>query len=1233
MLVKPEVLNYVSVADDPRSILRSSPFWRYAVAVLCVLIATGVRLAVDPLIGRGLPLFAFTIAIMAATQIAGRGPGLLATGLSIPLAGYFFIEPRFSATIADRSGVWSLVILGVIGIGISLLSRRPQSAFPRTREVLSDRSFLWRTALFGTAFLILVLLTRMLYSDLATEKQRQQWVTHSYQVINAIQALRSNLQDAETGQRGYLLTGDEKYLVLFESAVREEPSLQLDLRQLTADDPSQQERLDKVDRLVIAKFAELESSITMRRKKGADAAVALVRTGDGKQLMDESRALLRALEEEDRRLLFERAQAAEVQGVRVRWVLGLGSGSLLLLLAFAGAVIDSDSRKSERARQRLHRSEQRLSLALDSANAGTWEWDLNTNENIWSDELWKLCGIEPHSCVPSYDSWRTIVHPDDLPNVLQTLAQAARTESELAFEFRMRDCGGDERWLMARGRPTSDDQGRAVSLIGIVLDITEQRKAEERLRASEDQFRTMANAMPQLAWMASPDGWIFWYNQGWYDYTGTTPQQMEGWGWQSVHDAAALPKVMERWRASIATSEPFDMVYPLRSGRGEYRAFLARVSPIKNSSGEVLRWFGTNTDVEEQKRAEEALRLSEERFRVALKNSRVAVFNLDRDLRYTWIYNPQLVRETSAYIGRTVSEFFGPEEGEAIAQIRRGVLETGRGVREEVRTTIDGREHYFDTTIEPAFDATGAVIGLTGAGTDITELKQAEYALRVSEERLRLAVRAAAMGIWELQLPARLLTWSPEVFEIFGVPASAPPRFEDTTRFTHPEDRSLVEEQSVLLLAGKPIHFDYRIIRPDGEVRWIEVSSKAEFDDAGQPVRCLGVCQDVTERYQLEAQFRQVQKMEAVGQLAGGVAHEFNNMLTIIIGYGDLLRDKLQDDERQRGMIEGILKAARRAALVTQQLLAFSRKQILMPTVLDLNSILEDLGKMLAHLIGEDIDLNIVCGHGLGRVMADASQIQQVIMNLVVNARDAMPYGGKLTLETANAEWDEMSAQKSGIEAKAGSFVLLSVADTGIGMDRETQTHIFEPFFTTKDVGKGTGLGLSIVYGIVQQSGGFVWVRSEPGQGTTFKIHLPRVKEEEINISATQVLPKSRRGSETILLVEDEQGVRDAIFEFLEGQGYTVLQAHNSRVAIEIAQEHGNRIHLLITDIIMPEMSGQELAKQLRANRPEMSVLFISGYTDREIRGGTTIDANVDFLQKPFAFDVLGRKLRDILER
>jgi len=298
--------------------------------------------------------------------------------------------------------------------------------------------------------------------------------------------------------------------------------------------------------------------------------------------------------------------------------------------------------------------------------------------------------------------------------------------------------------------------------------------------------------------------------------------------------------------------------------------------------------------------------------------------------------------------------------------------------------------------------------------------------------------------------------------------------------------------------------------------------------------------------------------------------------------------------------------------------------------VVDLNSVLADMGKMLPRLIGEDIDLKIVPGNGLGRVMADASQIQQVVMNLVVNARDAMPDGGRLTIETENAEWDEEPGQEYGIETKPGSFVLLSVADNGTGMDRETRAHLFEPFFTTKGVDKGTGLGLSIVYGVVKQSGGFISVDSEPGQGTTFKIYLPGIEAEETNTSPTKVPPKSRRGSETILLVEDEQSVREAISHFLRGQGYTVLEAHNPRVAIEIAREQSKQIHLLMTDMIMPKLNGRELAKQLTATRPEMRVLYISGYTDRGIGGGT-IDSTMNFLQKPFGFDALGRKVRDIL--
>jgi two-component system cell cycle sensor histidine kinase/response regulator CckA len=390
---------------------------------------------------------------------------------------------------------------------------------------------------------------------------------------------------------------------------------------------------------------------------------------------------------------------------------------------------------------------------------------------------------------------------------------------------------------------------------------------------------------------------------------------------------------------------------------------------------------------------------------------------------------------------------------------------------------------------------------------------------------------------------------------------------------------------------------------------------------------------DLTEQHLLEEQFLQAQKMEAVGRLSDGVAHDFNNILMVITGYGDLLKEQLASDERLRRMIDEILKAANRAASLTHQLLAFSRKQILMPKVVDLNNVLADLGKMLPRLIGEDIDLEIVPGNGLGRVMADASQMQQVVMNLVVNARDAMPDGGRLTIETANAKWDEKSGREYGIGAKPGSFVLLTVADNGIGMDQEIRAHLFEPFFTTKDVNKGTGLGLSIVYGVVKQSGGFIWVDSEPGRGTTFKIYLPRIEAEEANTSAINVPPKRRRGSETILLVEDEQSVREAISHFLRAQGYTVLEAHNASVAIEIAQEQSKQIHLLMTDMIMPKMNGRELAKQLTATRPEMRVLYISGYTDRGLGGGTTIDSTMNFLQKPFDFDVLGHKLRDMLER
>jgi CheY-like chemotaxis protein len=331
-------------------------------------------------------------------------------------------------------------------------------------------------------------------------------------------------------------------------------------------------------------------------------------------------------------------------------------------------------------------------------------------------------------------------------------------------------------------------------------------------------------------------------------------------------------------------------------------------------------------------------------------------------------------------------------------------------------------------------------------------------------------------------------------------------------------------------------------------------------------------------------------------------------------------------------MIDEILKAADRAASLTNHLLAFSRKQTLIPKVLDLNNEIVEMGKLLPRLIGEDIELTVAPGKGLGMVRADPSQIQQIVLNLVVNARDAMPDGGRLTIATANAEWDENYAHTHDSEARPGSYVMLAVTDSGVGMDQDTQAHIFEPFFTTKGLGKGTGLGLSIVYGAVKQSGGFIWVYSEPGRGTTFKIYLPRVRESATDHPVTKAEKKGYLGSETILLAEDEQGVREAVRDYLRARGYVVLEASNPKAAIQVANDYYGPIHLLITDMIMPDMNGMELSKQLKATHSGMSVLYISGYADRGIDDDAVAQGNINFLQKPFAFDVLGAMLRKILD-
>jgi len=380
-----------------------------------------------------------------------------------------------------------------------------------------------------------------------------------------------------------------------------------------------------------------------------------------------------------------------------------------------------------------------------------------------------------------------------------------------------------------------------------------------------------------------------------------------------------------------------------------------------------------------------------------------------------------------------------------------------------------------------------------------------------------------------------------------------------------------------------------------------------------------------------EAQLLQAQKMEAIGQLTGGIAHDFNNMLTVIMGYSELMLQKLKADDPLRSEVEQIKEAGNRASLLTRQLLAFSRKQVLQPRVLDLNAVLTNLDKMLQRLIGEDIALVTMPAPGLGRVKVDPGQIEQVIMNLAVNARDAMPNGGKLTIETANVELDNAYAREH-VSVRPGPYVMLAVSDTGCGMDAATQARIFEPFFTTKEPGKGTGLGLSTVYGIVKQSDGNIWVYSEPGRGTTFKIYLPRVEAVAEAVEPSGAAARTIRGSETILLVEDENAVRALIRSTLQANGYTVLEAHHGKHAIQVCEQHAGPIHLMVTDVVMPEMSGRDLAERLKPSRPNMKVFFMSGYTDKAIVNHGELDPGTAFLQKPFIPDALARKVREVLD-
>jgi PAS domain S-box-containing protein len=523
---------------------------------------------------------------------------------------------------------------------------------------------------------------------------------------------------------------------------------------------------------------------------------------------------------------------------------------------------------------------------------------------------------------------------------------------------------------------------------------------------------------------------------------------------------------------------------------------------------------------------------------------------------------------------------------------------------------------------------------------DLSEEERLHAARRASEQRFRDLVQGLDAIVWEAEAASLRFTFVSQRAEgLLGFPSDHWLREPDFFALRiHKDDRErAVVHCRAAIATGTDHEFEYRALAADGRILWLRDIIHVLRDSAGRPRQLRGLTVDLTERKRSEValreseeQLRQAQKMEAVGQLAGGIAHDFNNLLMVIQGDSDLIRRKVPEDHPLRRNVDGIREASQQAAALTRQLLAFSRKQVLAPKVLDLNGIVAAMQAMLQRLVGETIHLVFVPKPELDYVKADPSQLEQVIMNLTVNARDAMPDGGRLTMETDHLELDAESAMLHGAAAP-GRYVVLAVSDTGTGMDEATKARLFEPFFTTKDPGRGTGLGLSTVYGIVRQSGGHVWVYSELGRGTTLKVCLPAVAEEPDRIAPVEA-PGKTRGAETVLLVEDAPRVREVVREILEMSGYAVLEARHGQEAIDLSERHRGPIQLMVTDVVMPQMSGRELAQHFARTRPDMRVLFMSGYTDTAIVRHGVLETGTAFISKPFTPDALAAKVREVLD-
>jgi two-component system, cell cycle sensor histidine kinase and response regulator CckA len=757
-------------------------------------------------------------------------------------------------------------------------------------------------------------------------------------------------------------------------------------------------------------------------------------------------------------------------------------------------------------------------------------------------------------------------------------------------------------------------------------------RLEKALRQSEDRFSTIFNAASNPMTITTvKDGRMLDLNEACVALSGYKREELIGtlarersiWS-----DPEQRKRLIQKLKE---TGRVHNLEATLQDKNGELHKVLFSADPANINNEPCL--LGVLVDITAREREAEALRKSEEKYRMLVEHSLqgLAIIQGNKIKFCNGAYASMTGYSVEEVLSLPDTKIFiHPQDRELIMNRSRDRL-MGKPVPSNYAHRIitkNGETRWLE--INAALVEYEGESALQIACIDITERRQAEEALRESEKYLNQIINCIGDSIFVIDRQHKFILLNDASCDFVGKKRDeliGRPRLE----LPQPgKTKSLWEQEEMVFETGREIVTEDSLPDREGNLRTMMTKKSLLVDRRGNK-HLVGVSRDITDYKRLQNQFLQAQKMEAIGVLAGGIAHDFNNLLNVINGYSEMMLEKLDPNSPLHGDMEQIKESGQRAASLTSQLLAFSRKQILQPKILDLNIVISQMISMLSRMIGEDIEIVTATQPGLGKVNADPVQIQQIIMNLAVNARDAMPRGGKLTIETANVDCDENYVQEHPV-VKMGPYVMLAITDSGIGMDETTKAHLFEPFFTTKEKGKGTGLGLSTIYGIVKQSNGFIWVYSEPGKGTAFKIYFPRVEDEAlIKPSGSKVQLKSR-GFETVLVVEDEESVKTLACRILRGRGYTVLDAPNGKEALRIAANYAGEIHLVLTDVVMPGMSGKDLVSELQSIRPDIKALYVSGYADNAIVHHGRLDPGVAFLQKPFAVEGLARKVREVMD-